>query len=664
MRTKLPIVLTLLLPGCLYISLEEHEDRQDQLGDTDDTDTTDTDTTIDVDPALRLDSVEGSLDACDPASQPTVFGGVVPDTLTGPQTVTLSLDGGTEWVQQLDLPQTGGFELELAPTVGATDDCPTDGSDCELELRLPGMGPGRVADIDVPVLPDTTPTLVTALVNGVDLGVGGGASTGSLVVELGDARVSDAADGTYVLRVCDDTEGLTGSACVGLTPTVDADDGTVTLTVPVSGIAAVSCDGVPTTVSLSVEVTDHPCAGTFEIPLATSTSGWADDCDDDGSVGDDDCDDLDASRYPFADEVCGDGIDQDCLGGDALVVDTDTVGAAGPGYATPAAAISGGATTMEICGDVTGGVDLQTPGDYTFIGSGTPMPVWTATSERHIIADGSPGLDNGFGVFIEGLVLDGGSAGGGIRAEHTRLTLTNSSVQFVNRSGGDGNGAVNLIASTLTLESSSIHDNESMEGGGAWMQATTATVDEMSSIQNNTAQVGAGAMLINSGILLYGTITGNTADAEGGGVMLRGDAGGGAADVVPHVIRRPQGSKLESIGAITANTAPKGAGVSLDGGMPTIAYLTAHVSGNATTALYIPDTSSLTLGDSVSIQGEANVDAGGSLDTCGPVIPPLPLFHYDNAEVNMPPEPPDCWALASPDWALIPCACPVLDPGQ
>ncbi len=52
MRAKLPIVLTLLLPSCLYITLEEHKDRQAQLGDSD----TDTDASADADADTNVDT--------------------------------------------------------------------------------------------------------------------------------------------------------------------------------------------------------------------------------------------------------------------------------------------------------------------------------------------------------------------------------------------------------------------------------------------------------------------------------------------------------------------------------------------------------------------------------------------------------------------------------
>ena len=75
-----------------------------------------------------------------------------------------------------------------------------------------------------------------------------------------------------------------------------------------------------------------------EEPLELSSDGPAqlteesisDDQDGDGWPADQDCDDTNASVYPLATEICGDGIDQDCDGGDECaeelaVLDTDRV---------------------------------------------------------------------------------------------------------------------------------------------------------------------------------------------------------------------------------------------------------------------------------------------------------------------------------------------------
>ncbi len=81
-------------------------------------------------------------------------------------------------------------------------------------------------------------------------------------------------------------------------------------------------------VGADVAACDTDCDG------STTPCDAADNDGDGFTVADGDCDDSDPLAYPSAPERCGDGIDQDCFGGDALcadVVDND-----GDGWSAPA----------------------------------------------------------------------------------------------------------------------------------------------------------------------------------------------------------------------------------------------------------------------------------------------------------------------------------------
>ena len=69
--------------------------------------------------------------------------------------------------------------------------------------------------------------------------------------------------------------------------------------------------------------TDTGDTDTSDTDTGDTDTGPVNDADGDGFSSDDgDCDDTDASIYPGAEDIPGDGIDQDCVGGDAEASNT------------------------------------------------------------------------------------------------------------------------------------------------------------------------------------------------------------------------------------------------------------------------------------------------------------------------------------------------------
>lgn len=96
------------------------------------------------------------------------------------------------------------------------------------------------------------------------------------------------------------------------------------------------------------------------------------------------------------------------------------------------------------------------------------------------------------------------------------LTLTNGAVTAEGAKGG----AIQVVVGTLTLSDSILTSSEAaLAGGGLEVTATTATLSDVD-FSDNTAGANGGAIHLTgdaTATITDGTVTGNTADGEGGG---------------------------------------------------------------------------------------------------------------------------------------------------
>ena len=274
------------------------------------------------------------------------------------------------------------------------------------------------------------------------------------------------------------------------------------------------CDGV-----------DNDCDGDVDEDLATIRL-WVDaDGDRGGDPGapttgcgpapgladnPDDCDDTDPTVGPFADEVAGSGVDEDCDG----YVDEVAVPTHYPTVAEALAATPDGSVIQLDRGTYRGTVDLRGR-DVTLAGHGCGATVLYAEGEGSaVVADAGT---------VTGLTLGGGLAtyGGGLLVEGD---VTASAVCFLSNRAIEGGGAAAVTAGSLTLEDCRVSGNQSAyQGGGVWAGPGTSVTAVRTGFAGNYATTDGGGLMLAgaSGDLRASWFAGNTAASDGGAVAAQ-----------------------------------------------------------------------------------------------------------------------------------------------
>ena len=257
---------------------------------------------------------------------------------------------------------------------------------------------------------------------------------------------------------------------------------------------------------------------------ADGTDGGDDgpvDADGDGVFAEDDCDDGDASSFPGAPELEGDGADNDC-----------------DGYADEVEVCPGldGELQAAIDGADDGAVLVICPGEF-------PGGLSLSGKDLTLVGAGSSGGR-------EGTTLRGDGAGPVI-AVSGRGGLTLVGLSLVGGGGASGGGAL-CQSSTIALEDVRLADNLTT-GNGAGLAAERCDVALAGSrFENNTSGgYGGGAYLSGSdGEVLGSTFMTNIA-LEGGGLFITG----GNVDVLESTFESNQ-----AIGASETVFGPGGGG--------------------------------------------------------------------------------------------------------
>ncbi len=163
-----------------------------------------------------------------------------------------------------------------------------------------------------------------------------------------------------------------------------------------------------------------------------------------------------------------------------------------------------------------GGIEINSKGDYTAAG----FLMGGGRIENCEAEDGG-GIYVNIGMFR----MEGGEISGNL------ATCRDSEAGGTRHGGGAvyvAGGAAKSEVAAVQIQSGTIAGNEAYNGGGILLQGAYAQLEMRGGmIERNEAYNGGGISVIRGNLKLYGgTVTGNTADLYGGGILSAGDFAG------------------------------------------------------------------------------------------------------------------------------------------
>ncbi len=171
-------------------------------------------------------------------------------------------------------------------------------------------------------------------------------------------------------------------------------------------------------------------------------------------------------------------------------------------------------------GTITSIGGLQITDDLTINGLGADELTISGNDESVIFDVNDENSNNNINVAINGLTIANGVAADGAAFENfENLTINNSTISDNN--AGEGGGIKNNETGNLTINNSTISGNSADGGGGGGVFNDRGTVKiSNSTLSGNTASGGA-AIFNDGGVLEISssTITGNSASSVGGGIF-------------------------------------------------------------------------------------------------------------------------------------------------